>query len=145
MGSLFVLVLLICLAWKLVQKCVTGSPLDQIPGPRVSSWLAGNIPQFYDKTGKYYYKFLQQYGSVMKLNGLLGERLLFLHDPKALHHIFIKDQHIYEEAPVFIAINKLFFGEGLLSTLGEQHKKQRKMLNSVFSTGHMREMSKSSH
>lgn len=77
MGSLFVLVLLICLAWKLVQKCVTGSPLDQIPGPRASSWLAGlfsphsltlipttllsgNIPQFYDKTGKYYYKFLQQ-------------------------------------------------------------------------------------
>ena len=72
-----VLALFMCLAWKLFQEYVTGSPLDQIPGPRASSWLTGmsppsfstlvpitsllgNIPQFYDKTGKYYYKFLQQ-------------------------------------------------------------------------------------
>ncbi|KAF5360341.1 hypothetical protein D9756_005086 [Leucocoprinus leucothites] len=141
MASLFVLVLSTCVfasfVWKLFREYLVESPLDRIPGPRPSSWLAGNIPQFYDKTGKYYYQFLREYGSVMRLSGLLGERLLFLHDPKALHHIFVKDQHIYEEAPAFIAINKVFFGEGLLSTLGEQHKKQRKMLNPVFSTGHM--------
>jgi len=109
MSAFLALALLMYLAWKLFQEYVTGSPLDQIPGPRASSWLAGNvppplfstlvpitslsgnIPQFYDKTGKYYYKFLQQCeqgcsdswsyqtltkigadGSVMKLNGLLG-------------------------------------------------------------------------
>lgn len=32
------------------------------------------------------------------------------------------------------------FGEGLLGTSGEQHKKQRKMLNPVFSTSNMREL-----
>ncbi|KAH0590055.1 hypothetical protein H2248_000230 [Termitomyces sp. 'cryptogamus'] len=32
------------------------------------------------------------------------------------------------------------FGQGLLSTQGEQHKKQRKMLNPVFSIAHMRNM-----
>ncbi|KAI0043396.1 cytochrome P450, partial [Auriscalpium vulgare] len=34
--------------------------------------------------------------------------------------------------------NKIIFGEGLISTLGEQHKKQRKMLNPVFSLANMR-------
>lgn len=35
----------------------------------------------------------------------------------------------------------LLFGKGLLSTIGEQHRKQRKMLNPVFSIAHMRSMS----
>lgn len=36
--------------------------------------------------------------------------------------------------------NLLMFGEGLLGTSGEQHKKQRKMLNPVFSASNMREL-----
>ena len=32
------------------------------------------------------------------------------------------------------------FGEGLIGTLGEQHKKQRKMLNPVFSVSNMRDL-----
>ncbi|KXN81489.1 putative cytochrome P450 6a13 [Leucoagaricus sp. SymC.cos] len=115
MGSLLVSVLSTCalasLVWKVFREYFVESPLDRIPGPPASSLLAGNIPEFYDKTGKFYHKFLQDYLLAFK------ERLLFLYDPKALHHIFVKDQHIYEEAPAFIAINKLFFGEGLLSTL----------------------------
>jgi len=34
----------------------------------------------------------------------------------------------------------LIFGPGLLGTLGDHHRKQRKMLNPVFSIVHMREM-----
>ena len=34
--------------------------------------------------------------------------------------------------------NRLVFGPGLLSTLGEHHRKQRKLLNPVFSMRHMR-------
>jgi cytochrome P450 len=82
-------------------------------------------------------------------------------DPQALHHILVKDQYIYEESDSFIMYvmrylqlmsiifinsarsNKLLFGDGLVSTLGEQHRKQRKMLNPVFSIAHMRAMSTS--
>ncbi|KAF7969442.1 hypothetical protein HWV62_27339 [Athelia sp. TMB] len=35
---------------------------------------------------------------------------------------------------------RLYFGEGLLGTLGEQHRKQRKMINPVFSPKHLQEM-----
>jgi len=36
--------------------------------------------------------------------------------------------------------NKTFFGEGIFTSLGERHRRQRKMLNPVFSINHMREM-----
>ncbi|KAF7768274.1 hypothetical protein Agabi119p4_7517 [Agaricus bisporus var. burnettii] len=144
MASLFVQALfsyvILAMFWKLFREYFIHSPLDYIPGPPAPSGVTGNISQLYDKSGRFYYAFLRQYGGVIKLKSLLGERLLFLYDPKALYHILIKDQDIYEEAPAFIAINKLFFGEGLMSTAGKQHKKQRRMLNPVFSTGHMREM-----
>ncbi|KAF5360936.1 hypothetical protein D9756_005075 [Leucocoprinus leucothites] len=125
-----------------VREYVIKSPLDCVPGPPVPSFITGNIKELFDEYGwKYHHNIMEKYGSVMKVKGLLGERLLYLFDPKALHHILVKDQYIYEEAPAFIASNKLIFGEGLLSTLGEQHRKQRKMLNPVFSIAHMREMS----
>ncbi|KAK2465775.1 hypothetical protein APHAL10511_002319 [Amanita phalloides] len=68
------------------------------------------------------------------------ERVLYVFDPKALHHIVIKDQHIYEETTSFIENNKILYGEGLLATLGDQHRRQRIILNPVFNTANMREM-----
>ncbi|PPQ65281.1 hypothetical protein CVT26_000241, partial [Gymnopilus dilepis] len=71
---------------------------------------------------------------------ILQENQLYVFDPKALHHVLVKDQHIYEETSSFIVGNQIMFGPGLLGTLGDQHRKQRKMLNPVFSIAHMREM-----
>jgi cytochrome P450 len=63
---------------------------------------------------------------------------VYVSDPKALHHIIVKDQYIYEETEMFLTSNKLIFGDGLLSTLGDQHKRQRKLLNPVFSIANLR-------
>ncbi|KAI0696779.1 cytochrome P450 [Cerioporus squamosus] len=51
--------------------------------------------------------------------------------------MFIKEQDIYEEPVQGL---RTLLGPGLLGTLGEQHRRQRKMLNPVFSTKHLREM-----
>ncbi|CDO71925.1 hypothetical protein BN946_scf184940.g72 [Trametes cinnabarina] len=67
-------------------------------------------------------------------------RWIFTYDPRALHSIFVKDQDVYEEGPVLISSALLFLGPGLLATLGGQHRRQRKMLNPVFSAKHLREM-----
>jgi cytochrome P450 len=37
----------------------------------------------------------------------------------------------------------LSFGKGLFATTGDQHRKQRKMMNPLFSIAHMREMGES--
>jgi len=80
------------------------------------------------------------YGPVVRMAGAFGRPLLYVYDPKALHSIVVKDQHVYEEALSVITSNLLLFGPGLLSTLSDHHRKQRKMLNPVFSINHMRYM-----
>ncbi|KAF9443231.1 cytochrome P450 [Macrolepiota fuliginosa MF-IS2] len=129
------------LVGTLLRRYFAKSPLDPVPGPPASSVITGNIGELFDVYGwKYHYGILKQYGSVIKVRGLFGERSLYLCDPKALHHVLVKDQHAYEGAAALVNLHKICFGDGLLSTLGEQHRKQRKMLNPVFSIAHMREM-----
>ncbi|KAF9236434.1 cytochrome P450 [Melanogaster broomeanus] len=81
-----------------------------------------------------------RYGHIVKIHGLFGTKLLSVSDPKALHHIVMNEQNIYEIDHGAIAINRIVFGMGLLSTLGDHHRKQRKLLNPVFSINHMRHM-----
>ncbi|KAI0754297.1 cytochrome P450 [Daedaleopsis nitida] len=117
------------------------SPLDNIPGPPVHSFLYGNLRQILDKDGWGFLQHLtESYPGVAKLSGPLGHRMLYVFDPTALHSIIVKDQHIFEEAAFFIKSNMLHFGPGLLATLGDRHRKQRKLLNPVFSIAHMRRM-----
>ncbi|KAI1794335.1 cytochrome P450 [Ganoderma leucocontextum] len=127
--------------WKYFRQFLVSSPLDKIPGPPPRSWVYGNLKQVLDKNG---WDFIQNltdnYPGIVKLNGPLGRRMLYVFEPTALHHIIVKEQHIYEEAAWFIKFNHLRFGPGLLATLGDRHRKQRKMLNPVFSVNHMRRM-----
>ena len=87
--------------------------------------------------------------------------MLVIHDPKALHTVMVKNQELYSKSfgpskyvayAVGIPLDALkpradcselmvLLGPGLLSTRGMQHKKQRKLLNPVFSSPHLRDMS----
>ncbi|KAJ3552918.1 hypothetical protein NM688_g3899 [Phlebia brevispora] len=117
------------------------SPLDNIPGPPSTSFWRGNIPDMFNRHGwRFHDSWSQQYGQVFKFHGALGAKALYVFDPKALHSIIVKDQMIYEEARWFIGWNHMVHGPGLLSTLGEQHRNQRRVLNPVFSINHMRHM-----
>lgn len=116
-------------------------PFDNLPGPPSPSILYGNLKQIRDPRGwAFYQNIADNYGAVVKLHGFAKQARLWVSDPKALHYIVVKEQDIYEETAVFIHQNKLMFGEGLLGTLGEQHRKQRKMLNPVFSPKHLQDM-----
>ncbi|KAH8119663.1 cytochrome P450 [Phellopilus nigrolimitatus] len=127
--------------WRLLRPFIVKTPLSSIPGPPRDSWWKGNFHQVFDRHGWEFHQMLaDKYGSVVKLNMLFGDEQLYVADPLALHHIVVKDQYIYEEPDQFISTNSLIFGTSLLSTLGEHHRKQRKMLNPVFSLKHMRDL-----
>ncbi|PIL23231.1 cytochrome P450 [Ganoderma sinense ZZ0214-1] len=126
--------------WKYFRQVFVKSPLDNLPGPPAESFLYGNLRQILDKNGWDFLKTLESYDGVAKLHGPLGHRMLFVFDPTAMHNIIVKDQYIFEEAAFFIKSNQLHFGPGLLGTLGDHHRKQRKLLNPVFSIAHMRRM-----
>lgn len=126
--------------WKRI-RCLVFSPLDNIPGPLHLSFWSGNVGRFFDRHGlKFHMQLAQNYGCVVRMHGPLGRRMLYVYDPLALHSMLAKDQTSFEESSNFICCNQLLFGPGLLSTVGEQHRKQRKMLNPVFSINHMRRL-----
>ncbi|KAJ3489260.1 hypothetical protein NLI96_g2239 [Meripilus lineatus] len=129
-------------AWWLLKDFVLRSPLDKIPGPPSPSLLAGHLGRLFHRHEgwKLHNELASNYGPVSSLKGGFGKRMLYVRDPTALHSIIIKDQQFYEESSFSISMIYLVFGEGLIATLSDQHRKQRKMLNPVFSINHMRHM-----
>ncbi|KAF9261497.1 cytochrome P450 [Marasmius fiardii PR-910] len=131
----------------LVLKRIFGShPLDKIPGPKASSWWNGHFDEIFGIKGlDFYFTMAERYGPTASFKTVYGrmlqERQLYTFDPKAMHHILVKEQGVlFEVPPSLIKIRNLLFGGGLLGSLGEPHRRQRKMLNPVFSIAHMREM-----
>ncbi|KIJ11452.1 hypothetical protein PAXINDRAFT_177345 [Paxillus involutus ATCC 200175] len=134
-------VLLASFTYIIWRNYLAKHPFDNIPGPPRQNWLFGNLGQLFDADAWDFHQMLaDRYGPIVKIHGLFGKRQLMVSDPRALHHMILKEQNIYEEHEVFIEANKLVFGMGLLSTLGDHHRKQRKMLNPVFSINHLRQM-----
>ncbi|KIP09651.1 hypothetical protein PHLGIDRAFT_86237 [Phlebiopsis gigantea 11061_1 CR5-6] len=139
--SLALVALIGCVLWKVVRRYLVGSPLDNIPGPEATSRLQGHLPEMFDRHGwDFHDRITEQYGSVVKLYGPLKTRGLYVSDPRALNNIIVKDQMIYEEPGWFLSWNQMVFGPSLFATLGDHHRRQRKMLNPVFSISHMRHM-----
>ncbi|KAJ7654899.1 cytochrome P450 [Mycena rosella] len=80
------------------------------------------------------------YGGIVLLRGLFNVPILFVSDAVALHTIVNKEMDIYEEAPPAVSMSYLMFGRGILSTLGHEHRKLRKMMVLEFSTANLRGM-----
>lgn len=134
-------VLLALVLWALVKRLTaTKARAIDIAGPEKDHWLKGNYHRIFQDGLEYNLQLTEKYGGAVRIHALLGEEQLYVSDPRALHHIVVKEQDVYEETDMFIMGNKLIFGEGLISTLGEQHRKQRKMLNPVFSLANMRDL-----
>ncbi|KAF5338679.1 hypothetical protein D9757_015005 [Collybiopsis confluens] len=75
---------------------------------------------------------------ILKEGAGTKKRMFYTFDPKAMHHILVKDASLF--VPLRVEPMSLVFGKSLLSTIGDHHRKQRKMLNPVFSIAHMRSM-----
>ncbi|KAL5482415.1 hypothetical protein ACEPAI_9009 [Sanghuangporus weigelae] len=129
------------IVWHVICFLESRRYLSYIPGPASASWWKGNFDRFFNPEGwKFHEELYRRYGGVARVDMMFGEHHLYVTDPLALHYICVKDQYIYEEGEKFLVSNRLVFGASLLSTLGEEHKRQRKMLNPVFSLKHMRNL-----
>jgi cytochrome P450 len=127
--------------WYIFRNFFVKSSIDNIPGPKRDSWVWGNLKIVYALHGvPWHLSMPRKFGRAFKIHGILGDEQLYVTDPLALHHIVVKDQNVYEETSMFIIGNQLNFGKGLLGTLGDAHRKQRKIVNPVFSIAHMRNL-----
>ncbi|KAH9902854.1 cytochrome P450 [Cubamyces lactineus] len=139
-------VLSCCLAWLLwryIQRVLrySKSTIANIPGPPSKSFIYGNLDDILGLDSWPYLDYLEEnFSGIARLRGSFGSDILYVSQPNALHHILVKDQYIYETARFFLRTHELVLGKGLFATLGEHHRKQRKLLNPVFSPKHLRNM-----
>ncbi|KAI0737391.1 hypothetical protein C8Q80DRAFT_1276409 [Daedaleopsis nitida] len=104
--------------------------------PRGHSTLAAfTNPQ----NGKFMDSVNETYGPTYSLRGLFGERLLNTYDPKAMHSVLIKDAEHWPKSLAKTDNFKMFLGPGILAATEARHRTQRKMLNPMFSTAHLRD------
>ncbi|KAF7363147.1 Cytochrome p450 [Mycena venus] len=128
--------------WRIVLTFFRKSPLDNIPGPSPHSFWTGSFRALFDPQGwDFHHNLAQKYGGVVRIDGPMRSKMLYVFDPLALYHIIVKDQPIFSRNHVDILVSHLMFGEGLLSVgSGTQHRRQRKMLNPVFNILHLRSL-----
>ncbi|KAG5719279.1 Cytochrome P450 4F12 [Termitomyces sp. T112] len=117
------------------------SPFKYIHGPPSESWFKGNLGQLFNSKGlPFHQELVERFGGMVKVHGFFGDEQLYVSDPRALHSIIVKDQDAFEETAVFVETNKAIFGPGLVATIGDHHKKQRKIVNPVFSVTQLRQL-----
>ncbi|KAI9059397.1 cytochrome P450 [Trametes sanguinea] len=128
------------IVWEIV-KWAYPAPINNLHGPPSPSWFTGHLLQLYDKQGWGFHRDLHmKYGPVSRLQGMFGKPMLCVYDPLAMHNIVLKEQHIFEEMEWFLNFAYDSLGPGIVATTGETHRKQRKLLNPVFSTKNLRRL-----
>ncbi|KAH9941104.1 cytochrome P450 [Epithele typhae] len=127
--------------WKTFRNYLISYPLDALSGPEPKSFLRGNQEFFHPQGWKRWAECAATYGPAFIIRTILARRVVVIHDPKAIHTIMVKDQNIWTKGIAPSNVFTLFLGPGVLSLRGgERHRRQRKMLNPVFSAAHLRDM-----
>ncbi|KAH9917871.1 cytochrome P450 [Epithele typhae] len=112
------------LLFKVFGNYVKRSSLDILPGPPPDSWLTGSALSLFEKRGlRLWEEYAETYGRAILFKFILGQRVLVLYDAKALQTMMIKDTHIWQK-----------------SNTPTTHRRQKKLLNPVFSAAHVRDM-----
>ncbi|EUC62780.1 cytochrome P450 family protein, partial [Rhizoctonia solani AG-3 Rhs1AP] len=116
--------------------------LAVLDGPKPESILWGDEALLWrvDTSLTAHEELLNQYGSVCKIKGMLGEDKLWIADPRAMNDIILKAHDNFHEPESFVTWMRLTSGNHLLTINGHKHKIQRKILNPVFTAKHMRNL-----
>ncbi|KAF6756784.1 cytochrome P450 [Ephemerocybe angulata] len=71
---------------------------------------------------------------------MMQEQALYTFDPKAMHHIFVKDQHLFPETDEFIRGMYQLLGPAMTAVGAVDHSRHRRLLTPIFSVAHLREI-----
>ncbi|KAF7297887.1 hypothetical protein HMN09_01009500 [Mycena chlorophos] len=111
------------------------SPLANIRGPSPVSLWKGNLPQIFDIEGwEFPVRIFNEYGRVAKMTGLFGNEVIYASDPRVIRRVLLN----FPPPPMVTQSHNLLNGDGLLGTNGEQHRRQRRMLNPLFAPKHLK-------
>ncbi|KAH9940666.1 cytochrome P450 [Amylocystis lapponica] len=137
----------VLILFQLVQFIRRGrrvqTAISNVPGPKPASFWTGNYTLLHDaEKGWAFFNDMFSYGNLCRITTPFGcNDMLHLADPLALRHMFRKNDYSFDDPPeVYITLQMVLGNRGLGSTIGPLHKKQRRLLNPVFGSAHLRNM-----
>ncbi|GJJ11713.1 hypothetical protein Clacol_005950 [Clathrus columnatus] len=115
--------------------------IDKVPGPPPVRWLTGNLPELLrsDEISDAPFKWLKEYGAVVKLHAEFGRKILYVADPKALYYILNTSGYNFPKTAAGRAGSGILLGKGLFWAEGSQHAQQRKIVTPAFSFNTLRD------
>ncbi|KZV96970.1 cytochrome P450 [Exidia glandulosa HHB12029] len=128
------------LFWRAFRRYIVRSTLADIDGPAPDSWFTGNLAEFFSPLAyDWHHNLIARWGSTVKTYGFFGDEQIYTIDPRAMDFI-MKNNELFEEQEYFLQGNMLWFGEGLLSTRGKVHTRQRRTIFPVFGVQSLRNL-----
>ncbi|GET00438.1 cytochrome P450 [Rhizophagus clarus] len=115
------------------------SPLRKIPGPPSDNILLGNFKSFLTDEEPHV-KWVQQYGSITKFYGIFNRPVIVVSDTKIIQDMTLNHVYDFIKPPRMWAEAVLIIGRGIVLAEGEEHKRQRKMMNPAFAHNNVKEM-----
>ncbi|KAJ7731425.1 cytochrome P450 [Mycena maculata] len=111
-------------------------PLRGQVGPKNSSFIYGNVKEIEDDP-LVTRKWRDEIGPTFLFKGVFNTRQLYTADPIAIDHM-LKADSIYQKGITKHDILFRLGGPGLLGVEGEDHKRQRRVMNPAFGTAQIR-------
>ncbi|KAH9030860.1 cytochrome P450 [Lactarius deliciosus] len=112
------------------------SPLQHVPGPKEAHWLKGNFVDVQEpNSSRLQEEWVKTYGHVARYHARFGALRLLTVDPVAVAYV-LQNGETFQKSD-FLRFS-LGDGEGLLIVEGDQHRKQRKVMNPAFGPAQVR-------
>ncbi|KZV60944.1 cytochrome P450 [Peniophora sp. CONT] len=85
------------------------------------------------EVGDVEFLWLREFGGAWKVHGPLGDERLMLADPKALQYVLQTSGYRYPKRGDWRAQQRMRLGDGLAWAHGEQHRRQRRIMDPAYS------------
>ncbi|CEQ41993.1 SPOSA6832_03754 [Sporobolomyces salmonicolor] len=110
------------------------SSIRDVPGPKRDSLLWGNMARiFADPPGKTHKAWMDEFGGAARYGGHFGNQRLVLYDSTALNHVLLSNAYDYPKPEEVRGDLAMILGKGVLFAEGEDHRRQRRILQPAFS------------
>ncbi|KAI0633801.1 cytochrome P450 [Trametes polyzona] len=133
---------LLYVGWRLYRfwSFVYRTPLRNLPGPPVSSWIYGNQPDIerVDDTLQPDLWFARYGKNFVDRDFFMRPRVWTL-DPRAIQHVLTHADD-FPKPPEANVLLRMLLGRGILTAYGDEHKFQRRILNPAFGPAQIRNL-----
>ncbi len=104
-----------------------------IPGPKGRP-VVGSVFDFAQEGPEFLTRLAAEYGEIARFN-VFHHSMYLISNPALIREVLITKSKLFPKGKRDLTILKRFVGEGLVTTNGEQHKRQRKLAQPAFHMG----------